>query len=137
MPNVYAEYPGSSIGLILPSDADPSAHELLEGVLYGIVGEAKPPKEILSSDELSGKISNGIVTGASYLSRGLIFGAEKLGNLITDSTPKLIQRLNGAEQPTEISPNVQKGMQIAETATNKAAQVTGFVGKDRLFNKAS
>lgn len=129
MPNVYAESSGSAIGLILPSDADPSAYELLESVLYGIVGQAKPPKDICPPDDLSGKISNGIVTGASYLSRGLIFGAEKLGTLLTDNTPKLIQRMNGAEQPTEISPKVQKSMQMAETATNKAAQVTGFVGR--------
>lgn len=129
MPNVHAEPSGSAIGLILPSDADSGAYELLESVLYGIVGQAKPPKEILPSDDLSGKISSGIVTGASYVSRGLIFGAEKLGTLITDNTPKLIQRMNGADQPAQISPNVQKGMQIAETATNKAAQVTGFVGK--------
>lgn len=38
-----------------------------------------------------------------------------------------------SEQPTQIPPNLSKSVQIAETATNKAAQVTGFVGKSCTF----
>ena len=37
--------------------------------------------------------------------------------------------MSSAEQPTEIPNKVVKGMQIAETATNKAAKVTGYVGE--------
>lgn len=38
-----------------------------------------------------------------------------------------------SEQPTQIPEKLSKGVQIAETATNKAAQVTGFVGKLGIF----
>ncbi|XP_063911841.1 protein spartin isoform X2 [Zophobas morio] len=127
LPNIYAETPGSSIGIILPPDADADAYDILESVLYGIVGEGKPAAA--PPKELSEKISSGIVTGASYLSRGLIFGAEKVGNLINQNTPKLMNRMSSAEQPTEIPNKVVKGMQIAETATNKAAKVTGYVAE--------
>jgi spartin len=128
LPNIYAETPGSSIGIILPSDADADAYDILESILYGIVGEGKPPEKLIPPTDLSEKISGGIVTGASYLSRGLVCGAEKLGNLINQNTPKLMNRMNSSEKAAEIPKGVSKSMQIAETATNKAAQVTGFVG---------
>ncbi|RZC41035.1 Senescence and/or MIT domain containing protein [Asbolus verrucosus] len=130
LPNVYAETPGSSIGIILPSDADADAYEVLESILYGIVGESKPPEMLLPpSEDLSEKISNGIVTGASFLSRGLVTGAEKVGNLLNLSTPKLINRMNSTDRPAEIPAGVTRSMQIAETATNKAARVTGYVAE--------
>ncbi|XP_008201219.1 protein spartin isoform X1 [Tribolium castaneum] len=128
LPNIYAETPGSSIGIILPPDADADAYDILESILYGIVGEGKPP-QTQPPEELSEKISNGIVTGASYVSRGLVFGAEKIGNLLNQNTPKLLSRINSAERPTQIPRKVSKGMQVAENATNKAAQVTGFVAE--------
>jgi spartin len=129
LPNIYAETPGSSIGIILPSDADADAYDILESILYGIVGEGKPPEKLIPPTDLSEKISGGIVTGASYLSRGLVCGAEKLGNLINQNTPKLMNRMNSSEKAAEIPKGVSKSMQIAETATNKAAQVTGFVAQ--------
>jgi hypothetical protein len=39
-----------------------------------------------------------------------------------------MNRMNSSEKAAEIPKGVSKSMQIAETATNKAAQVTGFVG---------
>lgn len=67
------------------------------------------------------------------MSRGLIFGAEKVGNLLNQNTPKLLTRINSSEQPTQIPRKVSRGMQVAETATNRAAQVTGYVGRFFFF----
>lgn len=70
-----------------------------------------------------------IFTGAWYLSQGLIKGAQKAGEFFDSSTPKIIGSMRRSPQPAHIPQNLSKGVEIAETATNKAAQVTGFVGK--------
>lgn len=66
--------------------------------------------------------------GACYISRGLIKGAEKAGDLINNKTPELINKITPAQQAARINPKLSKGLKIAGTATNGAVQVTGFVG---------
>ncbi|CAH0553437.1 unnamed protein product [Brassicogethes aeneus] len=132
LPNL--EEPGSSIGIILPEDADSDVFDLLENILHGIIGFEKEPlthhrprqRRELPTDT-SSKISTSIQNGAWYLSQGLIKGAEKAGDLINYGTPKLINTLQPATQPTHINPKLQKGIHMAETATSKAVVVTGFV----------
>lgn len=62
---------GSSIGIILPSDADDEVFDLLESILYGIIslpsGEAiaewRSRREAEVPEDYSTKISNKIVNG--------------------------------------------------------------------------
>lgn len=149
LPDVYSPEPGYCIGIILPSDADAAVYELLENILHGIVSQTVPEVHARARRESSigETISNGLMngkmfyistfffnkfclcSGAYFLSRGLIKGAEKTGDLINYGTPKIISSISPTSQPTHISPNLQKGFQIAQTATNKAADVTSFVGK--------
>lgn len=63
------------------------------------------------------------------ISRGLITGAEKAGNLINTGTPKLINKITPASQAAYVNPKVAKGLKIAGSATSGAVQVTGYVGK--------
>lgn len=66
---------GSSVGIILPSDADDEVFDLLESILYGVIsqptGEAiadwRSRKETEPSEDYSTRISNKIVNG-NYLS---------------------------------------------------------------------
>lgn len=62
---------GSSIGIILPSDADDEVFDLLESILYGIIsqptGEAiaewRSRKEAAASEDYSTRISDKLVNG--------------------------------------------------------------------------
>lgn len=67
--------------------------------------------------------------GAWIVSQGIIRGAQKAGELMNRGTPKLIDNMTPADQPTEVPRSVSKGVRIAEKATSKAVKVTGFVGK--------
>lgn len=58
---------GSSVGIILPPDADSDVYDLLENILHGIVGQT-PPKErrpVSGQEEegLGGTISKKLVDG--------------------------------------------------------------------------
>ncbi|KAL1506082.1 hypothetical protein ABEB36_005512 [Hypothenemus hampei] len=139
LPDVYSDIPGSSVGIILPSDADADVFELLESILHGIVTQEtekeiydekrKRKNEPLPVEDTSERMSRKIVNGAWTLSQGIIKGAIKAGELLNRGTPKLIDSLAPAEQPVEVSESVIKGVKIAETATSKAVQVTGFVAE--------
>lgn len=71
LPDVHAEVPGSSVGIILPPNEDKEVFELLEDILHGVVGE-KPTAIVFQEERagrerratgVSGIISRGIVTG--------------------------------------------------------------------------
>ncbi|CAG9772586.1 unnamed protein product [Ceutorhynchus assimilis] len=136
LPNVYSDVPGSSVGIILPSDADSDVFDLLESILYGIVTQEteqeihqEKRRRLAGEDTTSSRISNKIVNGAWSLSQGLVRGAQKAGDLINRGTPKLIDNLAPADQPKEVPKSVSKGVRIAEQATFKASKVTGFVAE--------
>lgn len=67
--------------------------------------------------------------GSWAVSQGIINGAHKIGDFLNWGTPKIINSMTPASQPTAVPSSVQKGVEIAETATSKAVQVTGFVGQ--------
>lgn len=64
---------GSSIGIILPSDAQEEVFDLLESILYGIIsqpsGEAiaewRSRRDAEATEEYSTRISNKILDGGS------------------------------------------------------------------------
>lgn len=130
LPDIYSSDKGASVGIILPPDTDADVYELLEHILHGIVGhqvERSDVEEVPEAESLSGKISNGLVNGAWYLSLGLIKSAEKIGEAMNYGTPKLISRITANNEAAEVNPKLIKGMQIAECTTKKVAQVSGFV----------
>lgn len=63
------------------------------------------------------------------MSQGIIRGAMKAGEYFNTTTPKIINSIQSAEQPKNIPEPLTKTMEIAETTTSKAAQVTGYVGR--------
>jgi hypothetical protein len=79
-------------------------------------------------DRMSRRISQGIVTGAHYLSLGLVKGAECAGNLMNKGTPKLIEHIQPAPDPQPVSSNVKKGLKVAKDVTGTAVTVTSFIG---------
>lgn len=135
IPNVYSDIPGSSVGIILPSDAESDVFDLLESILHGIITQEteqeifEEKRRRIEQEDTSTRLSNKIVNGAWYLSQGLVKGAQKAGDLINQGTPKLINSIVPAEHPAEVPRSVSRGVRIAEHATSKAVKVTGFVAE--------
>ncbi|KAJ8952900.1 hypothetical protein NQ318_006517 [Aromia moschata] len=132
LPNVHSDVPGSSVGIILPPDADGEVFDLLENILHGIISQAteeeiQERRRRKEPTDLSTQVSSKIVDGAWYISQGLIKGAEKAGEFFNSSTPKIISNMKSSETPAHIPPKLSKGVQVAESATSTAARVTGFV----------
>lgn len=130
-PDIYSEEQDASVAIVLPPEAD----DTLENILYEIVGKQSDSTLELNSQteegetDLSEKISNGIITGAWYLSWGIIKGAEKLGEIMNYGTPKLIDRMAPHSDPADLDSKLIKGMQIAECTTKKVAKVTGYASE--------
>lgn len=60
--------PGYSVGIILPSDADAAVYDLLENILHGIVNQYPlDEQQKTRKPSVSGKISNGLVTGMNSI----------------------------------------------------------------------
>jgi hypothetical protein len=121
----------------LPEDADGSLYEILQDILQGILqppGTAAvppptlPPYAAPTDDRMSRRISQGIVTGAHYLSMGLVKGAECAGSLMNKGTPKLIEHIQPATDPQPVPSNVKKGLKVAKDVTGTAVTVTTFIG---------
>lgn len=67
-------------------------------------------------------------TGASWVSWGLVKGAEFTGKAIQKGASKLRERIQPEEKPVEVSPAVSRGLHIARQATGGAAKVSQFLG---------
>uniref|UniRef100_A0A8B9GVK5 Spartin n=1 Tax=Astyanax mexicanus TaxID=7994 RepID=A0A8B9GVK5_ASTMX len=78
--------------------------------------------------EWSEKMSQGILAGASWLSRGLVQGAEATGKAISKGATKLREHMTPEETPAEVNPRVTRGLQVAKQATGGAAKVSNFLG---------
>ncbi|KAB0804387.1 hypothetical protein PPYR_01357 [Photinus pyralis] len=141
LPDIFSDVPGSSVGIILPADADSSVYQLLEDILHGIIGEdttlsipRRRTRRALGPEaeaprSVSQMISNGLATGGYFVSQGLIRGAQTAGKLLNYGTPKLIGYLRPAHETPVVPNSVVKGFEIASEASAAAVQVTGYVAE--------
>ncbi|CAK6968923.1 spartin b isoform X1 [Scomber scombrus] len=77
--------------------------------------------------EWSEKVANGILTGATWLSWGLVKGAEFTGKAIHKGASKLREHITPEDKPTQVSPTVTKGLHVAKQATGGAVKVSQFL----------
>ncbi|XP_036420863.1 spartin b isoform X2 [Colossoma macropomum] len=77
--------------------------------------------------EWSEKVAHGILTGASWLSWGLVKGAEYTGKAIHKGASKLREHITPEDKPTQVSPTVTKGLHVAKQATGGAVKVSQFL----------
>lgn len=89
-----------------------------------------------SAREQGRKISAHIVKGATFVSNGLVKGAEKTSEFINNSTPGLLNYITPAEHEKCVNQKVKKGMKTAKSVTATAANVTCFFGMSTI-NKDS
>ncbi|XP_059207435.1 spartin a [Centropristis striata] len=75
----------------------------------------------------SEKMAQGILTGASKLSVGFVKGAEATGRAIHKGAAKIRDHITPEETASEVSPRVQKSLQVAKQATGGAVRVSQFL----------
>ncbi|XP_041707412.2 spartin a isoform X1 [Coregonus clupeaformis] len=156
-PDTMAGMPGSYVGVVLSSElpaADRHAFQdllsqltelrvqgpeegagseimnLSEKVPIGLpvegagaaTGEEKPPLP-----EWSEMMSQGILAGASWLSKGFVRGAEATGKAIHKGASKLREHITPENVPAEVSPGVTKSLHHAKQATGGAVRVSQFL----------
>ncbi|XP_064827451.1 spartin a isoform X2 [Oncorhynchus masou masou] len=156
-PDTMAGIPGSYVGVVLSSElpaADRHAFQDLlsqltelrvqapeEGAGSEIINLSEkvpigPPvegagegtcEEELPLPEWSEKMSQGILAGASWLSKGFVRGAEATGKAIQKGASKLREHITPENVPAEVSPGVTKGLHHAKQATGGAVRVSQFL----------
>ncbi|XP_018620430.1 spartin b isoform X2 [Scleropages formosus] len=93
-----------------------------------------PPEVVPSEEEdekplpeWSEKVAQGILTGASWLSWGLVKGAEYTGKAIHMGASKLREHITPEDKPAAVSPSVSRGLHVAKQATGGAVKVSQFL----------
>nr|XP_018896099.1 PREDICTED: spartin isoform X3 [Bemisia tabaci] len=120
-PNTISEIEGEAIGVIVPAEAREQLISLLDDILH--------PPDVRTRALSSDVVSNYIEKGTSYVSSGLIKGAEKASYFLNVKTPKLLERLAPSPDPAgqPVNPNVAAGLKTARNVTGTAANVSGFI----------
>lgn len=139
---------GSAVAIVAEDEPNDIILEILVQVLHGVVkqgGVIELQDLTRTKSNVSSSISETIVKGAYYVSKGLVsasysqsiqivqiiscfqvYSAGKAGDLINYTTPHLIARLE-KNPNTTISPNVKTGVEVAHTVSVSAASIAGFV----------
>ncbi|KAG7471206.1 hypothetical protein MATL_G00121950 [Megalops atlanticus] len=146
-PDMMAPTPGSYVGVVLSSELPMSERELFRDLLSQLTDlrvqapdEAGdtinlsqkvplvPPEEGEKPlPEWSEKVAHGILSGASWLSWGLVKGAEYTGKAIHKGATKLREHINPEDKPATVSPTVSRGLYVAKQATGGAVKVSQFL----------
>ncbi|XP_057695542.1 spartin-like isoform X2 [Corythoichthys intestinalis] len=156
-PDMMAPAPGHFVGVVLSSELPATDRELFRDLLdqmtdlrvqdgdeasehinlgnkVSVVTPAREPTEgaaVAEEDknlpEWSEKVANGILTGASWLSWGLVKGAELTGKAIHKGASKLREHMTPEDKPAHVSPTVTKGLHVAKQATGGAVKVSQFL----------
>uniref|UniRef100_A0A8D0H0E8 Spartin n=1 Tax=Sphenodon punctatus TaxID=8508 RepID=A0A8D0H0E8_SPHPU len=147
-PDMMSQVPGSHVGVVLSSELPAADRELFEDLLKQMSDLRVQPAEA-SSDvinlaqtvhiqpepeererelpEWSEKLAHGILSGASWVSWGLVKGAEFTGKAIHKGASKLREHIQPEDKPVAINPTVSKGLHVAKQATGGAVKVSQFL----------
>ncbi|XP_047450908.1 spartin b isoform X2 [Mugil cephalus] len=153
-PDMMAPAPGYYVGVVLSSELPNAERALFQDLLSQMTDlRVQAPDEaeetvnlsqkvpIVSPEEAapaeteddktlpewSEKVANGILTGASWLSWGLVKGAEFTGKAIHKGATKLREHITPEDKPAQVSPTVTKGLHVAKQATGGAVKVSQFL----------
>ncbi|XP_069563515.1 spartin b isoform X2 [Brachyistius frenatus] len=153
-PDMMAPAPGYYVGVVLSSELPAADRDLFQDLLSQmtdlrvqdpdkaadtinlsqkvsiVTPEETAPAETeedKSLPEWSEKVASGILTGASWLSWGLVKGAEFTGKAIHKGASKLREHITPEDNPAQVSPTVTKGLHVAKQATGGAVKVSQFL----------
>ncbi|KAF3847480.1 hypothetical protein F7725_020508 [Dissostichus mawsoni] len=146
-PDMMAPAPGYYVGVVLSAELSAAHRELFQDLLSQMTDlRVQAPKEAAETINLSQKVSiatpQETATGvteedeneeekalpewsASWLSWGLVKGAEFTGQAIHKGASKLREHITPEDRPTNVSPTVSKGLHVAKQATGGAVKWTG------------
>ncbi|XP_027691037.1 spartin isoform X3 [Vombatus ursinus] len=147
-PDATLQMSGSCVGVVLSSELPEEDRELFEDLLKQMSDlrvqatgtsseeinlsqvvpfQPVPEENVRVLPEWSEKVSQNILSGASWVSWGLVKGAELTGKVIQKGASKLREHIEPEEKPLEVSPTVSKGLHIAKQATGGAVKVSQFL----------
>uniref|UniRef100_A0A8C6A859 Spartin n=1 Tax=Marmota marmota marmota TaxID=9994 RepID=A0A8C6A859_MARMA len=147
-PDTMLQAAGCFVGVVLSSELPEDDRELFEDLLRQMSDLRLQTKDTSNEEinlshivpcapvseekakelpEWSEKVAQNILSGASWVSWGLVKGAEFTGKAIQKGASKLRERIQPEEKPVEVSPAVTKGLYIAKQATGGAAKVSQFL----------
>ncbi|XP_047248403.1 spartin b isoform X2 [Girardinichthys multiradiatus] len=153
-PDMMAPGPGYYVGVVLSSELPAADRDSFKDLLSQMTDlRVQSPDEAADSVNLSQKVSisapeetqpaeteeenglpewsekvaNGILTGASWLSWGLVKGAEYTGKAIQKGASKLREHITPEDKPTDVGPTVTKSLYVAKQATGGAVKVSQFL----------
>ncbi|XP_061484394.1 spartin isoform X2 [Rhineura floridana] len=146
-PDLMSQVSGSYVGVVLSSELPATDRELFEDLLKQMsdlrvqpadassdvinLGETvhieAAPEEERELPDWSERVAHGILSGASWVSWGLVKGAEYTGKAIHMGASKLRERIQPDEKPVEVNPTVAKGLHVAKQATGGAVKVSQFL----------
>ncbi|XP_068187817.1 spartin a isoform X2 [Antennarius striatus] len=152
-PDSLAETPGSYVGIVLSSELPAADQELFQDILRQLVelriqGPEGTDAEVINLSEKiplvspkdqtgvtekplvpgwSEKMSQGILSGASKLSVGLVKGAEATSRAIHRRGFKIRDNMTPEDTPTEVSPHVHRSLYVIQKATGGAVRVSKFL----------
>ncbi|XP_058884582.1 spartin-like isoform X2 [Acipenser ruthenus] len=149
-PDVMAQTPGSYVGVVLSSELPDTERALFQDLLSQLTDLRVQPAEAASDSinlsqriplagpeaetedkealpEWSEKVAHGILTGASWLSWGLVKGAEFTGKAIHKGASKLREHISPEDKPAHVSPTMAKSLHVAKQATGGAVKVSQFL----------
>ncbi|KAK7156650.1 hypothetical protein R3I94_006635 [Phoxinus phoxinus] len=125
-----SETQGSAVASEQASDGETDTINLGQKVPIGPpAAEASPSaaEEDKVLPEWSEKVAQGILTGASWLSWGLVKGAEYTGKAIHKGASKLRDHITPEDKPAQVSPTVTRSLHVAKQATGGAVKVSQFL----------
>ncbi|XP_004453363.1 spartin isoform X3 [Dasypus novemcinctus] len=147
-PDTMLQASGCFVGVVLSSELPEDDRELFEDLLRQMsdlrlqakntsseevnlshIVPCEPVSEEKAKElpEWSEKVAQNILSGASWVSWGLVKGAEFTGKAIQKGASKLRERIQPEEKPVEVSPAVSRGLHLAKQATGGAAKVSQFL----------
>uniref|UniRef100_A0A096M6K1 Spartin n=1 Tax=Poecilia formosa TaxID=48698 RepID=A0A096M6K1_POEFO len=151
-PDMMAPAPGYYVGVVLSSELPAADRALFKNLLSQMTDlrvqqrssgvsdvviisslmdvvscQRVKTEEEKSLPEWSEKVASGILTGASWLSWGLVKGAEYTGKAIQKGASKLREHITPEDKPTDVSPTVTKSLYVAKQATGGAVKVSQFL----------
>uniref|UniRef100_A0A3P9JJN4 Spartin n=1 Tax=Oryzias latipes TaxID=8090 RepID=A0A3P9JJN4_ORYLA len=155
-PDMMAQAPGFYVGVVLSSELPDAQREQFQELLSQMTDlrvqapdeaaeeinlsqkvpiatpeeTAQAPTEKEEENvlpEWSEKVASGILTGASWLSWGLVKGAAYTGKAIHKGASMLREHITPEDKPTQVSPTVTKSLHVAKQATGGAVKVSQFL----------
>jgi len=124
-PDIYADLPDSSVGLVLLDSVPPEVRAELLSLLESLTAFKK---EVQEEDYNLGRLGLSIVKGAKLVSKGIGLGAEKAGQLIEYVGEKGQEQAAKTErEDAKVGPLARSSVQAAKTATHATVKVSGYV----------